>query len=129
LDAQTNLFEHFWACLCQHRKLRCGKADGAFVRKLNPHTPVFDPASDGLWCFGFQFSGGHEIDDKLRLRNRNSPQSAFEAVYLSGRKSVVRCDSNWVQPEFHFEIFTRRMNVRWLVRFAAIKVKAVWTNP
>jgi hypothetical protein len=78
LNAQRDLFEHFWVRLCQSWKLGCGKANSAFVRKLNPHTPVFDPASDSLWRYGFQFSGGHEIDDKLRLRNRNSPQPAFE---------------------------------------------------
>jgi hypothetical protein len=52
-DAQRDLLQHFWARLCQPWKLGCGKADGAFVGKLNTNTPVLNPAPYGLWRFRF----------------------------------------------------------------------------
>jgi len=65
------------------------------------------------------------FDQKIAI----SLHELSDAVYLSGGKSVVRCEGNWMQPEFYFEILARHMDVRRLIRFASVEVKPVGTNP
>jgi hypothetical protein len=65
------------------------------------------------------------VDQKIAI----SLNQLSDAVYLSGGKSVVRCEGNWMQLEFYFELLARHMDVRRLIRFAAVEVKPVGTNP
>src|SRR5947207_16028979 len=74
LEAQGDFLELFGACCRQPRKLRCREAKGAFIGKVHPNAPIFNPASHGLWRFCFQVSGCHENDDKPQSKNRNVPQ-------------------------------------------------------
>ena len=55
-------------------------------------------------------------------------QSA-NVVHLGRRESIIESKGNRPQPKLHFEVFARNVNVRWFVRFAAIEMKSVGTDP
>src|SRR5437763_5100204 len=50
-------------------------------------------------------------------------------VHLGRRKSIIESEGNQPEPELHFQVFARNVNVRRFVRFAALEMEPVWADP
>ena len=61
------------------------------------------------------------VDQEIAILLNQPPNT----VHLVWRKAVVEGNRDWTQPKFHFEIAARDMNVRRLIRLAAIEVETL----
>jgi hypothetical protein len=61
------------------------------------------------------------VDQEIAIILNQPPNT----VHLVWRKAVVEGNGDWTQPKFHFEIAVRDMNVRRLIRLAAIEVETI----